>query len=154
MKKHEIKRDRKDGKNSKEKTSGILTSPPLPEGHERDHSLLWGTVQLYPCIISRQTWYPIWWLTFYVTRVIHFSSVYIFSLGCLFQSHSLDCQMNVSDLQIFISCQNLSLGHRFLYSIDNGIASSYCPRSISNSVYTKLNSQISPLIWSPLYFYH
>ena len=55
MKKHEIKRDRKDGKNSKEKTSGILTSPPLPEGHERDHSLLWGTVQLYPCIISRQT---------------------------------------------------------------------------------------------------
>lgn len=33
IKKYEIKRDRKDGKNSKEKNSGNITSPLLPEGH-------------------------------------------------------------------------------------------------------------------------
>lgn len=102
-----------------------------------------GTIQPCPGLfkiqsVSNHTWYPIWWLSYYAISVSHFSSVYIFSPGCLFQFHTLDCQLSGNDLQIFISCPNLSLDYR-LYLKDNGTSSPGCPRSTSNSACEKFS---------------
>lgn len=75
-----------------------------------------------------------WWLSYYAMRVSHFSSVYIFSLGCLFQFHSLDCQLSGNDLQIVISCPNLSLGYR-LYLKDNGYLYLVVPETYELSIW-------------------